>query len=146
MRIFEFDDGYYIVHAKEKSLIGNEVLAIGGTPADSVAAALAPWGIMSFAEPLRTIGVVEQTGEIPVRMRAPDGRTFTRDFGPKGAWSLSTFLYEKSLQEPVKGKWSPATGTAGGTSLGPGGPSGRRWRSARGWSPKKLSLTWRPEA
>jgi hypothetical protein len=108
MRIFEFDDGYYVVHAKEKSLIGNEVLAIGGTPADSVAAALAPWGIMSFAEPFRAVGVADQTGEIPVRMRAPDGRTFTRDFGPKGAWSLSTFLYEKSLQEPVKGKWSPA--------------------------------------
>jgi hypothetical protein len=108
MRIFEFDDGYYVVHAKEKSLIGNEVLAIGGTPADSVAAVLAPWGIMSFAEPLRAIGVVDQTGEIPVRMRAADGRRFTRDFGPKGAWSFSTFLYEKSLQEPVKGKWSPA--------------------------------------
>jgi hypothetical protein len=108
MRIFEFEDGYYVVHAQEESLVGNEVLAIGGTPADSVAAALAPWGIMSFAEPLRAIGVVEQTGEIPVQMRAPDGRTFTRDFGPKGAWSFSTFLYEKSLQEPVKGKWSPA--------------------------------------
>lgn len=108
MRIFEFKDGYYVVHAQEESLVGNEVLAIGGTPADSVAAALAPWGIMSFAEPLRAVGVVEQIDEIPVRMRAPDGRTFTRDFGPKGAWSLSTFLHEKSLQEPVKGKWSPA--------------------------------------
>jgi len=108
IRIFEFEDGYYVVHAKEKSLIGNEVVAIGVTPADSVAAALAPWGITSFAEPLRAVGVVDQTGEIPVRMRAADGRTFTRDFGPKGAWSFSTFLYEKSLQEPVKGKWSPA--------------------------------------
>jgi len=108
MRIFEFDDGYYVVHAKEKSLIGNEVLAIGGTPADSVAGALAPWGIMSFAEPLRAVGVVKQTSEILVRMRAPNGHAFTRAFGPEGAWSLSTFLYEKSLQEPVKGKWSPA--------------------------------------
>ena len=108
MRIFEFDDGYYVVHAEDETLVGNEVLAIGETPADSVAAALAPWGIMSFTEPLRAVGVADQTGEIPVRMRAPDGRTFTRDFGPKGAWSLPTFLYEKSLQEPVKGRWSPA--------------------------------------
>ncbi len=108
MRIFEFDDGYYVVHAEDETLVGNEVLAIGGTPADSVAAALAPWGITSFAEPLRAVGVVEQTGEIPVRMRAPDGGTFTREFGARGAWSFSTLLYEKSLQEPVKGKWSPA--------------------------------------
>lgn len=108
IRIFEFADGYYVVHAKDKNLVGNEVLAIGGTPADSVAAALAPWGIMSFVEPLQAIGVVEQTGEIPVRMQTPSGSQVTRDVEPKGAWSLSTVLHEKSLQEPVKGKWSPA--------------------------------------
>ncbi|PQJ26794.1 hypothetical protein BSZ35_17825 [Salinibacter sp. 10B] len=108
MRIFEFDDGYYIVHAEEETLIGNEVLAIGETPADSVAATLAPWGITSFAEPLRAVGVVEQTDEIPVRMQTPSGRQVTRGFEPKGAWSLSTVLYEKGLQEPVKGEWSPA--------------------------------------
>ena len=74
VRIFEFGNGYYVVHAKDENLVGNEVLAIGDTPADSVAAALAPWGIMSFAEPLQAIGVVEQAGEIPVRMQAPSGR------------------------------------------------------------------------
>ena len=108
MRIFEFDDGYYVVHAKDKNLIGNEVRAIGDTPADSVAEALAPWGIMSFVEPLQAIGVVEETGEIPIRMQAPSGHEVTRTVEPKGAWSLSTVLYEKALQEPVKGKWSPA--------------------------------------
>jgi hypothetical protein len=108
MRIFEFDDGYYVAHAKDENLVGNEVLAIGDTPADSVAAALAPWGIMSFVEPLRAIGVVEQAGEIPVRMQASSGSQVIRDVEPKGAWSLSTMLYEKALQEPVKGKWSPA--------------------------------------
>ncbi|WP_263819446.1 hypothetical protein [Salinibacter sp.] len=108
MRIFEFDDGYYVVHAKDKNLIGNEVRAIGGTPADSVAESLAPWGIMSFVEPLHAIGVVEETGEIPIRMQAPSGHEVTRTVEPKGAWSLSTVLYEKDLQEPVKGKWSPA--------------------------------------
>ena len=85
MRIFAFDDGHYVVHAKDKNFVGNEVLAIGDTPADSVAAALAPWGIMSFVEPLRAIGVVEQTGEIPVRMQAPSGRKVTRNVEPKGA-------------------------------------------------------------
>ncbi|WP_103030267.1 hypothetical protein [Salinibacter altiplanensis] len=108
MRIFAFGDGFYVVHAEDESLVGNEVLAIGGAPADSVAAALAPWGIMSFVEPLRATGVVEQTGEIPVRMQDPSGRQVTRGFEPKGAWSLQAVLYEKALQEPVKGKWSPA--------------------------------------
>lgn len=108
MRIFEFDDGYYIVHAKDENLVGSEVLAIGGTPADSVAAALSPWGIMSFVEPLEAAGIVERGGQIPVRMQAPNGRQATRNVEPKGAWSLSTVLYEKSLQEPVRGKWSPA--------------------------------------
>ncbi|PSQ84447.1 MAG: hypothetical protein BRD30_11755 [Bacteroidetes bacterium QH_2_63_10] len=108
MRIFAFDDGFYVVHAKDERLVGNEVLAIGGTPADSVAAALAPWGLTSFAEPLRAAGVVDQIDEIPLRMRTPDGRRITRNVASKGAWSFSTVLYEKSLQEPVKGKWSPA--------------------------------------
>ncbi len=108
MRIFAFDDGYYVVHAKDDNLVGNEVLAIGDTSADSVAKALAPWGIMSFVEPLQAIGVVEQASEIPVRMQTSSGRQVTRAIEPSGAWSLSTVLYEKALQEPVKGKWSPA--------------------------------------
>jgi hypothetical protein len=108
MRIFEFEDGYHVIHAKDENLVGNKVLAIGGTPADSVAAALSPWGIMSFVEPLEAIGVVERGGQIPVRMQAPSGRQVTRNVEPKGAWSLSTVLYEKSLQEPVRGEWSPA--------------------------------------
>lgn len=41
-------------------------------------------------------------------MRTPDGAVLTRDVEPKGAWALWAVLYEKSLQEPVKGKWSPA--------------------------------------
>lgn len=56
VRIFRFDDGYYVVDAMAGELIGHKVLSIGGTPVDSVAAALAPWGLTTFAEPYRAVG------------------------------------------------------------------------------------------
>lgn len=108
VRMFDFDDGYYVVDAMEEELVGHEVLAIGGTPVDSVAAALAPWGLPWFAEPFRAVGAVDQIDEIPIRMRAPDGQEATRDLEPGGMWSPSLLLFGKALETPIRGEWSPA--------------------------------------
>ena len=108
VRIFRFDDGYYVVDAMETALVGHKVEAIGGVPVDSVASALEPWGLTVFAEPLRAVGVVDRIEEVPVRLRTPKGWRVTRTLEPGGMWSPSTLLFGKSLETPVSGEWSPA--------------------------------------
>lgn len=121
-RLFAFADGYHVVGAMDEELIGYEVLAVGETPIDSVAAALAPYvgadnqwhrrhrvgWLMLFAEPLQAVGVVDQAEEIPVRMRAPEGNLVTRTVEPGGVYSPSTLRYAWSLKAPVANEWSPA--------------------------------------
>lgn len=51
---------------------------------------------MAFAEPLRAVGTVDQTAEIPVRMRSPAGAVATRTVEPGGIYSLSTLLWADS--------------------------------------------------
>ncbi len=89
---YRFTDGVYIMSAADTSLIGNELLSIGGTPIDSVYAALAPYSngdgsarphdverwLLRFADPLRAVGVVDQIDKIPVRVRSRDG-TISRE-------------------------------------------------------------------
>jgi hypothetical protein len=122
IRLFEFADGYHVVDAMDETLVGYEVLAVGGTPIDSVAAALAPYvsgdnrwkrrlrlgTLLLFADPLRAIGIVDQAENIPVRMRAPDGEVLTRTVEPGDIYSPSTLSYAQSLQTPVTNEWSAA--------------------------------------
>jgi hypothetical protein len=84
---YRFADGTYVLRAADSTLAGTELLSIGGTPIDSVYAALAPYSkghgsgkapytslwLLDFANPLRAVGVVDQIDEIPVRVRDDDG-------------------------------------------------------------------------
>ena len=122
IQLFEFADGYHVVDAMDETIIGHEVLAVGGVPIDSVAAALAPYvsgdnrwkrrlrlgTLLLFADPLRAIGIVDQTEYIPVRMQAPDGEVLTRTVEPGDIYSPSTLSYAQSLEAPVTNEWSPA--------------------------------------
>jgi hypothetical protein len=85
---FKFADGTYIMRAADSTLIGKELLSIGGAPMDSVYSALAPYSktagakrshhyidgwLLNFANPLRAVGIIDQIDKIPVRVRNKDG-------------------------------------------------------------------------
>lgn len=86
--MYRFADGAYVLRAADHTLIGKELISIGGTPIDSVYAALAPYSrsdgvgrphhvegwLLEFANPLRAIGVVDRLDQIPVRVRDRNGR------------------------------------------------------------------------
>jgi len=122
IQLFAFADGYHTVGAMDETLIGYEVLAVGGMSIDSVAAALAPYvsannrwkrrlrlsTLLLFANPLQAVGVVDQTEDIPVRMRTPEGDVMTRMVKPGGIYSPPTLSYAQSLEAPVTNEWSPA--------------------------------------
>ena len=122
LQLFAFADGYYVVDATNEDWVGDELLAVGDRPIDSVAAALTPyvssdnaWSrkgrlrqLMLFANPFRAVGAVDQIDEIPVRMRTEDGTVVTRIVEPGGLWSPSTLQFSQTLQRPVADAWSPA--------------------------------------
>jgi hypothetical protein len=122
IQLFAFADGYHIVGAMDETLIGHEVLAVGGTPIDSVAAALYPYisgdnrwkrqlrlsTLLLFANPLQAVGVVDQTENVSVQMRTPEGDVITRIVEPGGIYSPSTLSYAQFLEAPVTNEWSPA--------------------------------------
>ncbi|HHP7239947.1 hypothetical protein [Longibacter sp.] len=83
---YTFADGVYIMSAANPDLIGQELLAIGGTPIDSVYAAVAPYVsadnrthrrhqpvLFRYANPLKALGIVETIDSIAVRVRPPNG-------------------------------------------------------------------------
>lgn len=106
--IYEFDDGYYIVDAINKKLIGHDVLSIEGMPIDSVASRLEPWGFSIFVEPMQAAGVVDQINNIALGLKSSDDHVMNKNIEPGGVWSPSLLLYAKSRQTPIKDEWSPA--------------------------------------
>lgn len=85
--VYRFADGVYILRAADSTLIGKELISIGGTPVDSVYAALAPYSrsdgvgrphyvegwLMEFANPLRAVGIIDRIDRVPVSVRNSDG-------------------------------------------------------------------------
>ncbi len=127
---YRFADGVYIMSAANPDLIGSEVLAIGGTPIDSVYAAIAPyvsadnrwnrqravepWPLQHlWVNPLRAFGIVDQIDHIPVRIRNENGTV--RDLSLKtmrpNSISYVRFLTSDSTRKetPPELQWSPAT-------------------------------------
>jgi hypothetical protein len=129
--MYRFGDGVYVMSAATPKLIGQEVLSIGGTPIDSVHAALAPYvsadnrwhrqytseghngRLLWFANPLRALGIVDQIDTIAVQIRSTDGRT--RQVGletmPLNSPEWVRFLTSSDARPDVPDdlQWSPAS-------------------------------------
>jgi hypothetical protein len=127
---YRFADGTYVMSAATPDLIGREVLAIGGTPIDSVYAALAPYAsadnrwhrqyqleghvseLLRFADPLRALGIVDDIDAIPVRVRRDDGtteRVRIETVPPDSrAWVRFLTAADTRPDVPTRLEWSPA--------------------------------------
>lgn len=128
---YRFADGVYVMAAANPSLIGRELLSIGGTPIDSVYAAFAPYAsadnrwhrqymieghngrLLWFANPLRALGIVDQIDRVPVRMRTEDGRreqVWLQTMPLDSREWVRFFTSPKSrLDVPTELQWSPAS-------------------------------------
>ena len=127
---YRFADGVYIMSAADPNLIGSEVLAIGGTPIDSVYTALAPyissdnrwdrerrtaeWALqLRWTNHLRALGIVDQIDDIPLRIRTKKGKVrevHVKTMKPNSP-SYVRFLTSDSTRPSVPPdlQWSPAT-------------------------------------
>ena len=127
---YRFADGTYVMSAANPDLIGQEVLSIGGTPIDSVYAALAPYAsadnrwhrqyqleghvneLLRFANPLRALGIVKHVDSIPVRIRRDDGtakRVQIETMRPdRPAWVRFLTSANTRPDVPTRLDWSPA--------------------------------------
>lgn len=128
---YRFADGVYVLSAANPTLIGQELISIGGAPIDSVYAALAPYAsadnrwhqqytteghnarLLWFANPLRALGIIDQIDRIPVQVRSEDGRakqvqveTMPLD---SPAWVRFFTSAETRPDVPTELQWSPAS-------------------------------------
>jgi hypothetical protein len=128
---YRFADGVYIMSAINPDWIGSEILAINGTPIDSVNTALSRyvssdnrWDIQNavlesygnyrWANNLKALGIVDDIYEIPLRIRTPQGQIKqirVQTLLPNTAKWVSTVLTPPtSPKVPENMQWSPGTG------------------------------------
>jgi hypothetical protein len=89
---WRFADGVYIMSAVNPDWIGSEIVSVGGQPVDSVYAALGPYvgkdnrwdmwhdveeDLLQFhwVDHLKALGIIDQTDEVPMRIRSRTGQT-----------------------------------------------------------------------
>lgn len=127
---YRFADGVHVMAASDPDLVGSEVLAVGGTPVDSVYAALAPyvsadnrwdrthaveeWAIrFLWAHPLRALGILDRVDRVPLRLRTRSGavRCDTIETMRPDTRAFVRFLTSDSTRPDVPPglQWSPAT-------------------------------------
>jgi hypothetical protein len=128
---YRFADGVYVMAAANPSLISRELLSIGGTPIDSVYAALASYAsadnrwhrqymieghngrLLWFANPLRALGIVDQIDKVSARIRTEDGRrehVWLKTMPLDSREWVRFFTSPKTrLDVPTELQWSPAS-------------------------------------
>lgn len=128
---YRFGDGVYVMAAANPNLIGRELISIGGTPIDSVYAALAPhvssdnlWHrqymieghngrLLWFANPLRALDIVDQIDRVPARTRTEDGRrerVWLKTMPLDSREWVRFFTSAKTRPDvPTELQWSPAS-------------------------------------
>jgi len=91
--LYPFSDGWFVVRAKDKTLVGDRVVSIGGHPIGDVEAALRPLvpadnesgkldglqGVISTVEYLHGLGIVDDPAKPAFVFARPDGTEVTVD-------------------------------------------------------------------
>jgi peptidase S41-like protein len=112
LRLYHFADGMYVVGARDRSLVGNRLVAIEGTPVDRVLAlvnpltpadnptntrGLAPHYLLT-AEVLDGLGVVDGAGPATFTFERPDGQRVDAELTP-----LHAAQYAAAFADPHHG-------------------------------------------
>ncbi len=98
--LYRFADGWFVIRAKDASLVGSRVVSIGGHPIDEVEAALRPLvpadnesgelnGLgpaMSTVEFLHGLGIVDDPAKPGFVLERPDGSQSTVDLTSSELW------------------------------------------------------------
>jgi len=125
IEMYRFADGVYVLACADSSVVGSEVLAVGGTPIDRVYDRLAPYtgsdnrwqrdrGIerqfLAMANPLAALGIVDGVDTVPIRIRTEAGEIVQLDVQSVRPASAAWVRYRASGPAvPSAQQWSPAT-------------------------------------
>jgi len=125
IEMYRFDDGVYVIACADSTVIGSEVLAVGGTPIDRVYDWLAPYtgsdnrwqrdrGIerqfLAMANPLAALGIVESIDTVAIRIRTEAGEIVQLDVASVPPASAAWVDYRASRPAVLPAQqWSPAT-------------------------------------
>ena len=97
IRSYRFPEGWFVVRAKDESLVGSRLVAIGDTPMDDVEAMLRPLGpadndtgkllvmegLLGTVEILHGLGIVDDPATPGFVLERPDGTPVTADPAPE---------------------------------------------------------------
>jgi hypothetical protein len=127
LKLYRFDDGVFVMAAANSDLIGRQVLAMDGTPIDSVYAALAPyvsadnrWSrpthvqetLLDWANPLEALGLIDRGDEVTLRLDGGDGPArVVVETMPPDTPAFVRYITSDATMPPVPEdlQWSPAS-------------------------------------
>jgi tetratricopeptide (TPR) repeat protein len=106
LQLYRFEEGMFVIAADERhsGLLGAELLAIGGQPADRALAAVDPlisrdnqwWprhlapALLRQAPVLRGLGLAPATGAVPLSLRPPGGQASEVTVAADSSWSATS--------------------------------------------------------